>query len=289
MDLLFRKNFTSRKSKRRSFLIKYKTYLKDKTLTKAIPFLNPLISAYNVEAGLQPNYNQSAASNQATNAAGHHHPAGQTNSIASNATHIDNRAIIQPYSLGTGAKQPEYQFAADNRGYEPDNHANGKQQQQDVERSAGGGDAPDGHGRGPAGPGKGRKKSVAVPEPTTPIVANFERAIELCGYGKFHYILLAICGLVSTSEEMDVISMSFILPSSQCDLNLNTETKGWLNSIIFIGMMVGAYFWGSIADSFGRKKVLIVISFMNAFCIVASSFSQSYSFFMLFRFLNGAA
>lgn len=119
--------------------------------------------------------------------------------------------------------------------------------------------------------------------------ADFETAIELTGYGKFHYLLLAICGLVSTSEEMDVISMSFILPSAQCDLDLNTQTKGWLNSIIFIGMMVGAYVWGSIADTVGRRKVLIVISFMNAVCIVASSFSQSYSLFMIFRFLNGVA
>lgn len=38
-----------------------------------------------------------------------------------------------------------------------------------------------------------------------------------------HYYLLAICGLVSTSEEMDVISMSFILPSAQCDLDLDTQ------------------------------------------------------------------
>lgn len=119
--------------------------------------------------------------------------------------------------------------------------------------------------------------------------ADFEQAIELAGYGKFHYLLLAICGLVSTSEEMDVISMSFILPSAQCDLDLNTQTKGWLNSIIFIGMMVGAYVWGSIADTMGRKKVLIVISIMNALCIVASSFCQSYMLFMVFRFLNGVA
>lgn len=119
--------------------------------------------------------------------------------------------------------------------------------------------------------------------------ADFERAIELTEYGKFHYLLLAICGFVSTSEEMDVISMSFILPSAQCDLNLNTQTKGWLNSIIFIGMMAGAYTWGSLADSVGRKRVLIISSFMNALCIVASSFSQSYEYFMLFRFLNGAA
>lgn len=122
-----------------------------------------------------------------------------------------------------------------------------------------------------------------------PAKADFEDAINLTGYGKFHYILLAICGLVSTSEEMDVISMSFILPSAQCDLHLNTQTKGWLNSIIFIGMMTGAYVWGSIADTIGRKKVLIVISIMNAFCIVASSFSQSFAVFMVFRFLNGAA
>jgi VNT family MFS transporter (synaptic vesicle glycoprotein 2) len=119
--------------------------------------------------------------------------------------------------------------------------------------------------------------------------ADFEGAIEQTGYGKFHYLLLAICGLVSTSEEMDVISMSFILPSAQCDLHLTTEAKGWLNSIIFIGMMAGAYAWGSVADSLGRKKVLIVISFMNAICIVASSFSQTYELFMVFRFLNGAA
>lgn len=122
-----------------------------------------------------------------------------------------------------------------------------------------------------------------------PTRADFETAITLTGYGKFHYILLGICGLVSTSEEMDVISMSFILPSAQCDLNLNTHTKGWLNCIIFVGMMVGAYFWGSLADSLGRKRVLIVISYMNAFCIVASSFSQNFELFMLFRFLNGAA
>lgn len=186
-----------------------------------------LLSAYNVDTGLQPN----------------------NNSI------VDNRSILQPYGLGSENKDPGYHI---NEAYESDKH--------DVEKGGNGGRS-----------GSGGLK------------AGFEQAIEMCGYGKFHYILLAICGLVSTSEEMDVISMSFILPSAQCDLNLNTETKGWLNSIIFIGMMVGAYFWGSIADSMGRKKVLIVISFMNGFCIVASSFSQTYEWFMLFRFLNGAA
>lgn len=136
---------------------------------------------------------------------------------------------------------------------------------------------------------KDRGKTTGDLEKGVSEKADFESAIELTGYGKFHYLLLAVCGFVSTSEEMDVISMSFILPSAQCDLNLDTHAKGWLNSIIFIGMMAGAYVWGSVADSLGRRKVLIAISFMNALCIVASSFSQSYELFMLFRFLNGAA
>ncbi|XP_015175902.1 PREDICTED: synaptic vesicle glycoprotein 2B [Polistes dominula] len=135
----------------------------------------------------------------------------------------------------------------------------------------------------------GPKDKNLDPEKGSCIKADFEKAIELTEYGKFHYFLLAVCGFVSTSEEMDVISMSFILPSAQCDLKLDTQAKGWLNSIIFIGMMAGAYAWGSVADALGRRKVLIAISFMNALCIVASSFSQSYELFMFFRFLNGAA
>lgn len=144
-------------------------------------------------------------------------------------------------------------------------------------------------GNGGGGTEYNEKCTSFTPIANSVVKADFEQAIELTGYGKFHYLLLAICGLVSTSEEMDVISMSFILPSAQCDLELNTQTKGWLNSIIFIGMMVGAYMWGSIADTLGRRKVLIVISFMNAICIVASSFCQSYLLFMIFRFLNGVA
>ncbi|XP_066600572.1 synaptic vesicle glycoprotein 2B-like [Prorops nasuta] len=143
--------------------------------------------------------------------------------------------------------------------------------------------------RGSDRPGIGSKGKTLDPEKGFYLKADFEKAIELTEYGKFHYFLLAVCGFVSTSEEMDVISMSFILPSAQCDLKLDTQAKGWLNSIIFIGMMAGAYVWGSVADALGRRKVLIAISFMNALCIVASSFSQSYELFMFFRFLNGAA
>ena len=41
--------------------------------------------------------------------------------------------------------------------------------------------------------------------------------------------------------------MSFVLPSA-CDLHLTSPQKGWLNGIVFMGMIIGGYLFGSIAD-----------------------------------------
>ena len=42
-------------------------------------------------------------------------------------------------------------------------------------------------------------------------------------------------------------AVSFVLPSA-CDLRLTSNEKGWLNAIIFVGMMVGGYSFGGVAD-----------------------------------------
>ena len=55
------------------------------------------------------------------------------------------------------------------------------------------------------------------------------------GYGKFHYLLLALSGWALSSDAIEVLSISFILPPGTCDLNLSNSDKGWLNAIIFIG------------------------------------------------------
>jgi len=73
------------------------------------------------------------------------------------------------------------------------------------------------------------------------------------------------------------------------DFHNKFKKKVYLFTTRILGMMAGAYIWGSLADALGRRKVLIVISFMNALCIVLSTFAQSYGVFMFFRFLNGAA
>ena len=48
-------------------------------------------------------------------------------------------------------------------------------------------------------------------------------------------ILILLCGWAVSSDAIEVLSVSFMLPSAQCDLELTSADKGWLNAIIFVG------------------------------------------------------
>lgn len=55
------------------------------------------------------------------------------------------------------------------------------------------------------------------------------------GYGKFHYKLLALCGWALSSDAVEVLCISFVLPSATCDFKMTGFYKGLLTAIIFIG------------------------------------------------------
>lgn len=54
-------------------------------------------------------------------------------------------------------------------------------------------------------------------------------------------------------------------------------------------MVIGSYIWGCLADTKGRKIVLIATLLMDGIVGVASSFVQYFWVFVIFRFFNGFA
>lgn len=58
------------------------------------------------------------------------------------------------------------------------------------------------------------------------------------GYGKFHIFVLILCGWAVSSDAIEVLSVSFMLPSATCELKLSSSDKGWLNAVIFIGKLM---------------------------------------------------
>uniref|UniRef100_UPI00358E944E synaptic vesicle glycoprotein 2A-like n=1 Tax=Myxine glutinosa TaxID=7769 RepID=UPI00358E944E len=56
---------------------------------------------------------------------------------------------------------------------------------------------------------------------------------------------------------------------------------------VYMGMMIGAFFWGGLADKIGRRQCLLISLSFNAFFTSLSSFVQGYGIFLFCRFLSG--
>ncbi|KAK9754895.1 Sugar transporter [Popillia japonica] len=118
---------------------------------------------------------------------------------------------------------------------------------------------------------------------------DFEKALESTGFGKFHFALLTLCGLIYMDTAISITVISFVLPSAQCDFEMSSSDKGLLTAVPMLGMLIGSYFWGCLADTRGRKIVLIWALLMDGTCGIISAISQSYFLFMFFRLLGGFA
>ncbi|CAK1578986.1 unnamed protein product [Parnassius mnemosyne] len=117
--------------------------------------------------------------------------------------------------------------------------------------------------------------------------APFETALHHAGYGCFQWLLLMSCGAVYAVCALSTTTLSFVLPAAECDFMLSSSDKGRLTATPLIGMCVGSYFWGNLADARGRKKAIIGALLLDAVAAFLSSLVQSFPAFLACRFFSG--
>lgn len=116
---------------------------------------------------------------------------------------------------------------------------------------------------------------------------TLEDALEKTGFGKFNFILILLSGAILSAVFLETVSINVILPVAQCDIQMTNQNKGLLSAVGFIGIIVSSHLWGFLADTRGRKSV-IVSTLLIAFVItIVSAFTQSYWLLVVLRFLNG--
>uniref|UniRef100_A0A673GB23 Synaptic vesicle glycoprotein 2C-like n=1 Tax=Sinocyclocheilus rhinocerous TaxID=307959 RepID=A0A673GB23_9TELE len=119
------------------------------------------------------------------------------------------------------------------------------------------------------------------------LAQQYELIIQECGHGRFQWQLFFTLGLALMSDGVEVFVVGFVLPSAEMDMCVPDSRSGWLGSIVYLGMMVGAFFWGGMADKVGRRQCLLICMSMNGFFAFLSSFVQGYGFFLLCRMIAG--
>ncbi|KAM3939566.1 synaptic vesicle glycoprotein 2C [Leptodactylus fuscus] len=119
------------------------------------------------------------------------------------------------------------------------------------------------------------------------LAQQYELIIQECGHGRFQWTLFFVLGMALMADGVEVFVVGFVLPSAETDMCIPDSGSGWLGSIVYLGMMAGAFFWGGLADKVGRKQSLLICMSVNGFFAFLSSFVQGYGLFLLCRLLSG--
>ncbi|XP_077571697.1 synaptic vesicle glycoprotein 2C-like isoform X1 [Stigmatopora nigra] len=119
------------------------------------------------------------------------------------------------------------------------------------------------------------------------LAQQYELIIQECGHGRFQWQLFLVLGLALMSDGVEVFVVGFVLPSAETDMCAPDSSSGWLGSIVYLGMMLGAFFWGGMSDKIGRRQCLLMCMSTNGFFAFLSSFVQGYGVFLVCRIAAG--
>jgi putative MFS transporter len=114
-----------------------------------------------------------------------------------------------------------------------------------------------------------------------------QEAVDRLGFGKFQKRLLAVCGVTWAADGAEVLLLGFALPSVIEDFGISTTQAGLIASATFAGMLVGAWFWGTISDYIGRRTGFQLTVLIFAVFGLLSAFAPGWEWLAVLRFLTG--
>ncbi|UVW27237.1 MFS transporter [Massilia sp. H6] len=114
-----------------------------------------------------------------------------------------------------------------------------------------------------------------------------EQGLQAAGVGKFQYRLFVIFGLVWMADAMQVLSIGFSAPSIAKTFGIAMPQALQTGTLFFVGMLVGAFAFGRLADRIGRRPVLMAAVLIDACFGVASAFAPDFTWLLAWRFLTG--
>lgn len=114
-----------------------------------------------------------------------------------------------------------------------------------------------------------------------------DEAIVTMGFGKFQFCVLAYAGMGWISEAMEMMLLSFVGPAVQSLWHLSPNQESLITSVVFAGMLVGAYSWGIVSDNFGRRKGFLITAIVTSAAGLLSAFAPNYYLLLFFRCLVG--
>ncbi|XP_057998219.1 organic cation/carnitine transporter 7-like isoform X3 [Hevea brasiliensis] len=119
------------------------------------------------------------------------------------------------------------------------------------------------------------------------LVYTLDEALAAVGFGKFQGLVLVYAGFGWFSEAIEIMILSFVGPAVKLKWALSSSEESLLSSVVFAGMLIGAYSWGLTSDNYGRRKALLSMTVITSGAGFLSAFSPNYISLLFLRCLVG--
>ncbi|XP_073952732.1 putative transporter SVOPL [Choristoneura fumiferana] len=119
-----------------------------------------------------------------------------------------------------------------------------------------------------------------------PASATLDEAMLATGLGLYNILHMLLSGLILMGVIMQTLSLGYVIPAAQCDLNVGLENKGWLAALPFTAMILTSHMWGFLADTRGRRPVMMLSMLFSVILSILASFAPNLPVFAVLQFLS---
>jgi AAHS family 4-hydroxybenzoate transporter-like MFS transporter len=120
-----------------------------------------------------------------------------------------------------------------------------------------------------------------------PGVIDVAALIDARPLGALQLRVLALCGLAALLDGLDLQSIGLAAPAIIATLHVVPRSFGLVFSAALLGLMLGAFGLGPVADRYGRRRLLIgALLWFGAFTL-CTAFAGSFTTLLALRFLAG--
>lgn len=118
-------------------------------------------------------------------------------------------------------------------------------------------------------------------------VVDVTRLVDERPVGSMQIRVLVLCGFVALLDGLDLQAIGLAAPAIARQLQIEPHVFGAVFSAALLGLMLGAFTLGPLADRIGRKRILIAATFTFGLFTVCTALAGSFKSLLIFRFFTG--
>ncbi|MCM3726490.1 aromatic acid/H+ symport family MFS transporter [Neobacillus cucumis] len=116
---------------------------------------------------------------------------------------------------------------------------------------------------------------------------NINEVVNEGEFNRFHIGLLICSCFIIIFDMFDLVIYGSVVPILMKEWSISPVQVGAIGSYGFFGMMLGAIFFGVMADKFGRRNILILSVVLFSIFTFLCAFAPGPLMFSIFRFIAG--